>query len=76
MADGVPRRTPSRKLNGAIERARAYVTSFLRVPEVEELIQCPLDALDALLLAALARILGGEGLVADPGPIWKQVEVE
>jgi hypothetical protein len=52
-----------------------YITGFVRVPQAEELVQRPLNALDALLLA-LGGIFGTERQGVEIGPIGPQIEIQ
>lgn len=51
---------------------QAYISCLFAIPYCKELKQCPLDALDPLLLA-LAEVAGRKGMGADVWPVWKQV---
>ena len=57
------------------EERLQLVPGFLGVPEVEELIKSPFNALNALLLT-LGCIFYAEGGRIDVGPIRKQVQIK
>ena len=52
-----------------------YISRALGVPEGEQAVEGPFDALDALLLVLLG-VLGGEGQVGDTRPVLAPVEIQ
>lgn len=52
----------------------AHIVRFFRIPERKELVQGPLDGLNALLLT-LASIFDSECQGVDAGPVWVQIEI-
>lgn len=65
----------SRSTSTAQHCIRSYISRLLRVPEPEEVVESPFDALDATLLVLLG-VLGGEGDLGNGRPVGAPIEVQ
>lgn len=65
----------SAQSNASGVRALSDIVCLFVIPDVEQVEECPLDTVDAILLI-LQSVLACEGLGVDRGPVLASIEVE